>query len=759
MKEYSVIGKSIPRVDGRVKVTGEAKFTADMRLDRMLYGKILRSPYSHAKILNIDISRALRLRGVKAIITGRDTLGIKYNFLDLPQSNDEHILAINKVRFIGDEIAAVAAIDEDIAEEALELIKVDYYILPAVFDPEEAMKEGAPKIHDHVEDNISWHFTIKEGDVEKGFEESHHIREDRFKTQPQNHAFLEPHEALANFESSGKLTLWTSTQSVPWVRRGLSKTLGIPESNIRVIKPHTGGGFGGKIEMFSHQACAALLSMKSGCPVKISLTREEVFIAGRQRHAFNIELKTGVKKDGTLMATKARIIADGGAYNAIGIISIYLIGMFLNSPYRIPNIEAEGFRVYTNKPPCSAMKGHGVLQKHFSFESHMDLIAEDVGIAPFELRIKNALKSGDITPSQWRVGSSGFTECLNRVYQAVNWEEKRGKLPEGYGIGVGAGSCLAGANMDPAQAATAVININPDGGVTILTGAADIGQGIETVLCQIVAEELGIDFKDINIIAADTDVTPLDWGSYSRRGTLYAGNAVKAAAADAKRQILEGAAQKLEANVDDLEIKNGNIYVKGSPEKGISFKEAILSSQSLKKGESISGKGSYNPDIAPPDVFTGKGNMSPAYSFGAAVAEVKVDEETGEVKVLKVTSSHDCGFAINPMAIEGQMDGSVVTSIGQAMLEELVRDGCQTINPSFLNYKIPTALEMPDVENIIVEAADPNGPFGAKEAGEGTNQSPAPAIANAIYNATGVRIKDLLITPEKILRGLERKGV
>jgi 4-hydroxybenzoyl-CoA reductase subunit alpha len=758
MKEYSVVGKSLPRVDGRVKVTGEAKYTGDMVLSRMLYGKILRSPYPHAKILNINIDKALRLRGVKAIITGKDTLGIKYNIIDLPQVNDEYILAVDKVRFIGDAVAAVAAIDEETAEEALDLIEVEYEELPYVFDPEEAMKDGAPKIHDHVDDNISWHFTIKGGDVEKGFKESYHIREDRFKSQPQNHSFLEPHEALADFDSSGKLTLWTSTQSVFWVRRGLSKTLGMPESSIRVIKPHIGGGFGGKVEMFSHQACAALLSMKSGCPVRISLTREEVFIAGRQRHSFNIEIKTGVKKDGTLMATKGRIVADGGAYNSFGPISLYLVGIFLNVPYRIPNIECEGFRVYTNKPPCGAMRGHGIPQKHFFFESHMDLIAEDLDIDPFELRLKNALQSGEVTTSGWRVESSGFSECLNKVYQAVNWREKRGKLPKGYGIGIGAGSCVSGANLDPNQASTMFIKINPDGGVTILTGAADIGQGIETILCQIVAEELGIDFNNVGIIAADTDVTPLDWGSYSRRGTLFAGNAVKAAAADAKRQILEGAAQKLEANVDDLEIKNGNVYVKGSPEKGISFKDAVLSSQSLNKGESILGKGSYNPDIGPPNIFTGEGNFSPAYSFGTQVVEIKVDEETGEIKVLKLTSSHDCGLALNPMFVEGQMDGSVASSIGQGLLEELIREDCQTLNPSFLNYKIPTVLEIPDIEKIIVESEDPNGPFGAKEAGEGTNLGTSPAIANAVYNAIGVRIRDLPITPEKILKELEKRG-
>jgi 4-hydroxybenzoyl-CoA reductase subunit alpha len=753
ISNYSVVGRRIPRVDGVVKATGKAKYTVDMVFPGMLYGKILRSPYPHAKILNIDTKKAEKLRGVRSVITGKDTMGIKYGAEDLP-TEDQYPLAIEKVRYIGDEVAAVAAIDEDVAEEALTLIEVDYEKLPAVFDPEEAMRPEAPKIHE-VNNNIGWELHWSFGDIDTGLRNSDYIREDRFITQYVTHCAMEPHTSIAIFDPSGYFTIWVSTQNPYWVRRYLAKTLDISEGKVRVIKPYMGGGFGGKVEMLPSYFCSALLSMKTGKPVKIALTREEVFTTTRSRHPMIIELRTGVKRDGILVTSQCRLIADGGAYCSVGPEVIGVAGTFLTGTYRIPNVKYDGYLVYTNKSVCGAQRGFGAPQIRFAFDSQLDIIAEELRIDPVELRLKNVFKSGNITPNGLKITSCGFTECIQRTTKSSDWRTKRVMIKD-RGIGIAGSSFVSGAGTLPYNVSGAFIRLHHDGTVTLITGAPDIGQGSDTVLSQIVAEEMGVDICDVKVISADTDTTPIDMGAHASRITFIAGNAARSAAAAAKQQLFEVAAEKLEVSPEDLESRNRWIYVKGSSEKGISIADTIMYSL-LKEGKNPTlAKGQYNPGVSNP--VEGKANLSPTYSFGAQIAEVQVDKETGQVKLSKMTVAHDCGFAINPMAVEGQLEGSVAGGLGQALLEVLIQKDGQIFNPSFLSYKMPTVMETPEVESILIETIDPEGPFGAKEAGEGTQLSTAPAIANAIYNAIGVRIKDLPITPEKILSRLERKN-
>ncbi|MDO8637262.1 MAG: xanthine dehydrogenase family protein molybdopterin-binding subunit, partial [Dehalococcoidia bacterium] len=604
----------------------------------------------------------------KAVITGKDTLGIKYGTIDVPQyPADKNPLAMDKVRYIGDEVAAVAAIDEDTAEEALDLIEVEYEELPAVFDPEEAMKPDAPKIHDggNICARISWNF----GDVEKGFKESDYVREDRFATQAIAHCAMEPHAALASFDSSGKLTVWCSTQA-PYMRRTqLSKTLGIRESMIRVLYTHVGGGFGGKTLLCEPEFQAALLSKVTGCPVKIAYTREEVFACTMQRHPMVLQLKTGVKKDGALIATQCKIIADGGAYAATGPVVMYLAGAFLVTVYRLSNVSYEGYRMYTNKPIRGPQRGHGAVQPRFAFDSQLDMVAEELGMDPMEIRLKNAVRSGDVTPNRFKIRGCGLTETIEKSCEMARWKEKRGKMPGNRGIGMCCGTFISGMLIPPHTSSGAFVKVHEDGGVTLIAGIPEIGQRSDTIPSQIVADELGIALEDVQVVSGDTEITPLHAGSYSSRG-MWASKAVKAAALDAKRQLFEVVAKELEANPEDLEARDRRIYVKGSPEKGMSFKEAVLASYMSKEGNPILGRGYYKPDIDLVNFETGEGNLSPDYSFGTQIAEVEVDKETGKVKLLRMTVGHDVGLAINPMAVEGQTEGSISMGQGQVLYEE-----------------------------------------------------------------------------------------
>jgi len=750
----NVVGKRIPRVDGPKKTKGEARYTADIELPQMLAGKILRSPLPHAKILHVDTSKAARLPGVKEVISGKDTLGLRYGvFYQFPPMVDRYGLAIDKVRYIGDEVAAVAAADEDTAEEALDLIEVDYEPLPPVFDPMKAMEPDAPKIHDHVENNILSTLNMNFGDVDEGFARSDYVREDRFTTPNDAHSPMEPHAALASYDPSGKLCLWTSKQDLYFVHRDLARLLGIPQAQIRVIKPFVGGGFGGKIDLFSSDFCASLLSMKTGRPVKIIYTREESLLTTVQRHAMMMRIKTGVKKDGTFMARECELIADGGAYSSTGPIAVYIAGTLFVSTFPCPNVRFKGTRVYTNKPPCGPKRGHGGVQPRFADDSHLDMLARDLGMDILELMKKNAPKAGDVTPCGLVYNSCGLKECLDKAAEAIGWREKRGKKRDSMGVGLGSSAFVSGANVDPNHVFSPIVKINYDGSVTLITGATEIGQGCETILSQIVAEELGLRMEDVSLISADTELAPVEPGSYSSRVTFISGNAVLSAAQEVKKELFKVAAEKLEANPEDLMAADRKIWVRGSPERGMGFDE-IMDICRSQANLPIVKRGYFKPKAILPNVWTGEGNWSQAYSFGAQGAEVEVDRETGKVKVLRMKGAHDCGRAINPMAVEGQLEGSSVGGMGFALFEQFLQAEGLAMNPGLLDYKMPTSMDIPDIEHVIVETVDPEGPYGAKEAGEGTQISPSPAIANAIYDATGIRIFDLPITPEKIIEAL-----
>jgi 4-hydroxybenzoyl-CoA reductase subunit alpha len=743
-------------LDAWEKATGRARFTDDLAFPGMLYGKILRSPLAHAKILHLDLTGAEKVTGVKGAIGGEDIPKKKYGIV--PMAKDEYALAIGKVRYVGDEVAAVVATSLDAAEEALSKIQVDYEELPAVFDPVEAMQPGAPVIHEEVHNNVSASIRKEFGNVEKAFGESDFLFEDTFETQAVNHCPLEPQAALAVVDPSGKVTLYASTQIPFFLRRNLATTLDIPESKVRVIKPKVGGGFGQKIDLYAKDFCAAFFAMKTKKPVKFVYEREEVFTSTRQRHPMHIQLKTGMRKDGTILAQQFKVIADGGAYNSTAPLMITLACYFIMLPYRLENLLFEGYHVYTNKPVGGAMRGHGIPQVRFAVEAQLDHVAEKMGIDPLDLRLKNAFQAGAPHPAKLRVQTCGFSDTLKTAAKGIGWEEKRGKLPFGRGVGLAGASFPSGVSNMSHISSGAMVKIERDGSITLLTGAADIGQGAETVISQIVAEELGVPLEDIRITAADTEITPLDPGTFGSGVTLRAGNAAKIASQEAREKLFEAVAEKMEVNVKELEARNRRIYVKGSPERGMSFKEAIKFYQYSDRPMPIIGRGSYQPPAKEPTTLLKEdGNFSPAYSFMTQAAEVEVDTKTGKVKVLKMVASHDCGKAINPMLVEGQLEGSVVGGMGQALYEEVITEKGRVLNPSFLDYGIPTAMEAPSITSVEVETNDPEGPFGAKESGEGTQLAPAPAIINAIYDAIGVRFKTLPVTPEKILQALDEK--
>ena len=751
MDKYTVIGKDIPRVDGREKATGAAIYTDDIKLPGMLHGKLLRSPVPHARIRNIDVSKARRLPGVKCVITGEDTPKIKYgNWRLFPATQDEYPLAVDKVRFIGDEVAAVAAVDSDTATEALALIDVEYEELPPVFDVLASIKKNAPVIHEATPNNISVDRQITYGDIKKGFAASDYVREDIFTVHPVSPAYLEPCSSLAQCDLDGRITLWTSTQTPYIVQCLLAATLDMRENDIRVIKPTVGGGFGGKMELRPWEFCAAFMAKITGRPVKFTLTREEELTTGRRRHPMRLKSKVGFKKDGTLMAKDLHIYLDGGAYNAMGPTATFLCGNFGAMLYRYPHYRFLGQHVYTNKPPASAMRGFGAPQSLFAAESQMNMAAEALGIDPIDLRLKNAMVTGDTIPDVATISSCGFIESLEAVRKMSNWKRNRKKNKNGYGIGIGCYSFISGGVFNwfntqyPFSAAE--VKVFSDGTAHLLTMASDIGQGANTVLKQILAEELGLKMEDIRLTAADTAMTPqADLGTWGSRVTLMAGNAVKDAARQIKDVLCGAVSSHFNLNVIfDLECKDGRIQAQGRPDRGMPFGEAVAMAQKANRGIPVTAKGYYTP--------RGKGLVTPAFSFGAQVAEVEVDQETGVVQVKKMYTAHDCGTVINPMAVEGQLEGSIHMGLGYALSEELVMEGGKTLSNTFLDYKLPTAMDMPPGESVCIETYEPEGPMGAKEAGEGLASPTAPAIAEAVYHATGYRCKDLPITPEKVIK-------
>jgi 4-hydroxybenzoyl-CoA reductase subunit alpha len=802
MAEFSVIGKPIAMVDAAGKTTGAGKYTDDLSLPGMLVGKILHSPHPHALIKRIDTSRARALEGVVAIVTGEDAPN-RYGIL--PVGHDETALAVGKARYVGDNVACVAAVSEEIADQALELIEVEYEPLPAYFDPERSMKAEQALIHEDRPNNIEKDYHHVFGDPEKGLAEADYVAEARYIANEVTHAAMEPHSTLASFEidphtgKQGRLTVWSSTQVPYYLQHKLSLVLDVPMSQIRVIKPLVGGGFGGKSEIIPLEIIAAVAARAAKAPVKVTYTREEVFWAHRGRPRTIIDLKTGVKKDGRITAVACRVIQDGGAYCSYGVVTILYSGALLGALYDIPHIRYDGYRVLTNKPACGAMRGHGTVNVRFAFESQMDEIAAKLKVDPAKMRRINLLKPPTVTVNGLRVLSYGLPNCIDQVITRSGWNERRGTLPRGRGLGVACSHYVSGAANSIIRSemphSTVNIKIDRDGGVVVYTGAAEIGQGSDTMTAQIVAEVLGCNLSRVKVIAADTDLTPIDLGSYSSRVTFMAGNAALRAAEGVKEKLVSAAARKMNCTPQDVVISADRLWKRGAEssaanaqcgesevarghvdgqilrgsvlqsrkEEGakdhMNFEEAVVAA--IDFHGALTATGSYAPPSeARGGKYKGGGvGPSPAYSYSAQVAEVSVNEETGEVTVEKIWAAHDCGRALNPVAVEGQVIGSVWMGLGQALQEEMVwKDGLM-MNPGLLEYRSPSSVESPEIECIIVESIDPEGPFGAKEAGEGSLAATIPAISNAIYDAVGIRLREAPFTPERVLAALRaRRG-
>jgi len=756
--KLSIIGQSLPKIDAWAKVTGETKFADDMFLPRMAHGKLLRSPHPHALIKRIDTARAAALPGVYAVITGHDLPRVKFGIL--PVSQDEEALCVEKVRMVGDAVAAVAAVDEETAERAAHLIDVEYELLKPLMSIEESLASPDVRIHEYGDGpNVHKAVSLQFGDVEAALAGSHLVREDVFYFEGNTHLPMEQHSAVAHWGPDDKLTLWSSTQTPHYVHRLLGKILDVPPAHIRVVAAPVGGGFGGKLDPFAHEIAACKLSRLTRRPVKITLTREEVFYVHRGRHPVLMWVKTGFAKDGAITGMHFRSWLDGGAYGSYGVASTFYTGALQTVTYKIPVYKFEGARVFTNKPPCGPKRGHGTPQPRYAMECQIDKAAEQLGLDPADMRRRNLAEPFTKTANHLTVTTIGLGECIDRVVEASGWREKRGKLPPGRGIGIACSSYLTGAGLaiywNDMPHSGVVVRADRSGLVAVLCGATDIGQGSDSVLAYVVAEVLGIDPKDIRVHPADTDLTPVDLGSYSSRVTLMAGNAAIQAAERLRAKILDAVATKLEVESDTLVMRDRRVFVDGDPDRGMSFAQAVVHAES--RFGVLAFPGSYAPPKRVGKYRGGGVGPSPCYSYSACVVEVEVDKETGEVKPLEIWIAHDVGRALNPLLVEGQVEGSVYMGLGEVLMEEQVfRKGVHKF-PSMLEYKSPTTLETPEIHTILIETDDPEGPFGAKEAGQGPLLPVIPAVANAVHAAVGVRIDEIPISPDKVVKALELK--
>ncbi|UCE41290.1 MAG: molybdopterin-dependent oxidoreductase [Candidatus Aminicenantes bacterium] len=777
LDRFVTVGKSLPRVDAADKVTGRAKYTADLSFQDMLYGKILTSPNAHARIKSIETGKAKKVEGVKLVLTAKDVPDITYGVN--PPRYDEHILAKEKVRHVGDEVAAVIACDEDTAKRALALIEVEYEELPAVFDPIEAIKEDAPQIHDRYKNNINTHVDHHFGDVEKGFAEADYVREEKFLGNHVYQSPIEPHASIATWEDDGStLVLYVSTQVPHYLQYMVARVLDMPLGRIRIIRPPVGGGFGGKLDTTSQDLISAIASQRLGRPVKMVYTRKEMFLHGRGRHKQHMQFKIGMKKDGTLTAVQSRIHLDGGAYSSYGVITVYYAGSMIPTLYKFPNYKYEGFRIMTNKPACGAMRGHGAPQPRFAFESLLSMMADDLGIDPIEIRLRNAMEPNWRTCNELDIRSCEFRQTLERVREKSGWSDKYAKLSAGKGIGIGCGGFVSGAGyakyrgqvqlssektLEPfVKKATfphsnAIVKISEDGtAAVLLILAAEIGQGALTVLSQMCAESLGISLSRVRIRSEDTDISPLDLGAYSSRTTLMGGNAVVRASQDVLKKLYGVVGKIWDCDPLDLEAADNQIRHKKDRSKVMEWAEAAR--KYFNDNGPLVGTGWYKPPSGLGGDYKGAAvGTSPSFSFSSSVCECRVDLETGKVKIEKITDFHDCGTPINPQAVHGQVEGAVVMGSGEVLMEDVAYDGKGNIlNPNLHDYLLMTIMDAPKIFSGIVDSFEPEGPYGAKEVGEGATLPVLASVAHAIANATGVWIKELPITPEKILKALEK---
>jgi len=746
------------KVGAMDRMRGLAKYTDDLELPGMLHAKILRSPHAHANILSIDASEALALDGVEAVITGSD-LPLPYGII--PWTRDENALCLDKALFVGDGVACLAAIDEDTANEAIRRMKVEYEPLEAHFDPAKSLASDVHINPYSKKGNLSKKVLLEFGDVDEALDASEVVVEGEYFFEGTTHAAIEPHCALAKIDPDGMLTVWSATQVPHYLHRELARVLEIPARRIRVIQPPLGGAFGGKSEPFDLEFCVAKLAMITGKPVKLLYTREEVFYSHRGRHPMRMKYRTGFAKDGTITGVASETILDGGAYSSFGLVTTYYSGQLLTAPYAFGTYRFHSRRAYTNKPACGPKRGHGSVQPRFAMEIQLDKAAERLGVDPIELRRVNAIKPGEKTINEMSIGSTGFLTCLDEVERASRWKERRGKLPKGHGLGVAGSTYISGTNYPiyPNEMPQSAIQVTLDrsGRARIFSGASDIGQGSDTMVAVIVGEELGLPQEDIRVLSADTDLCPVDLGAYSSRITLMVGNATLQAAQELRRMVTKSVAKRWDVPRNRVVLADRMAIDREDPEQSVDIATAFEWAET--DHGLLAAVGNYKtPTDRHGDYRGGTIGASPAYSMTAHVAEVKVDEETGEVRVLKIWCAHDCGKAISRGLVEGQMEGSTYMGAAEAVLEVHDVDPAHQgvhIGPSLLDYRIPTSLDTPEIEALIVEAPDDRGPYGAKEAGEGPLHSSIPAIANAIYDAVGVRLDELPFTPERVLAAIE----
>ncbi|MGE5638789.1 MAG: xanthine dehydrogenase family protein molybdopterin-binding subunit [Clostridia bacterium] len=764
-KRFDVVGKPRRRVDGRAKVTGQLRFADDLSMPRMLHAKLLRSPHPHAVIEKIEVEKARSHPGVHLVLTGQD---FPIPFGIMPVSLDEYPLARERVRYVGDPVAAVIAKDEQTATEALHLIEVRYKILPPVSSPEEGLKNPEPRIHDYGEQgNIHRNQSYEFGDVAQALDKSDLVFEDTFFYEGNTHLPMEQQASLAFIDTEGKLQIASSTQNPHYLHRQLARVLQVPEARIRVVATPNGGGFGGKCDPGGHEFVVSKAALVLGRPIKIGLTREEVFYVHRGRHPVLMKMRTGVTKDGKLTGMHLQTLLDGGGYGSHGPASTFYTGVLTPVTYHYPRFKFEACRVFTNKPACGPKRGHGTPQPRFGQEVQLDKIAEKLAIDPAELRLRNLTKKDSLTASWLRVGSTGLEECIRKVTEMSGWKERRGKLPKGHGLGLACSTYMCGAGVaiywNKMPHSGVQILLDRSGSVIVYCGATEIGQGSDDVLAGLVSEALGVHPDVVRCVTGDTGITPVDLGSYSSRVTIMMGNAALQAAERLRASIAATVCETLGTLPDRVAFSGGRVFASDNPSAAMSFVEAVQAAEA--QLGTLSAVGSYSPP-KPPGRYKGAGvGPSPAYSFSACVVETEVDERTAWVHVPKIWIAHDIGRALNPVLARGQVIGGVYMGLGEALMEEqsfrrlpeklsgaLVHRG-----PSMLDYKSLTALDMPEVEVALIEDPDPNCPYGAKEVGQGPLLPVMPAVANAIYNAVGVRVDEVPITPDKILKALHEK--
>ena len=759
---FNVVGARMRKADSILKATGDAVYADDIQLPRMAHAKILRSPHAHATILSIDTSAAEALPGVFAVMTGQD---VPTPYCVIPWTPDETALCTDRVRYIGDGVAAVAAADEDTANRALSLIKVDYEVLPAAVEPAAALAEDAPIIHEldwkgrPRKNNICKTVQLEFGEVDEQMAASAATVKNTWFYEGNTHAPIEPHAAVAQWSPDGQLTLWSATQVPHYLHRELARVLEVPQVKIRVIQPHLGGAFGGKSEPFDLEFCVAVLSKKAGRPVKLLYTREEVFYSHRGRHPMEMTFTVGCAEDGRIQAVDSDILIDGGAYHSFGMITTYYSGQLLTGPVAFGTYRFRSRRVYTNKPCCGPKRGHGSVQPRFAFECALDEVAEQLQLDPMQIRRVNAMRGGDTTVNGQHVPSTGLLACLDSVEKHSGWKDRHAKMPRGRGLGVACSMYISGTAYPvyPNEMPQSGVQLQGDrsGKITIFCGASDIGQGSDGMLATIVAEETGVLPDDILVVSSDTDLTPVDLGAYSSRVTFMCGIAAQEAGRKMREKLTAAVATHWDIPVERVGVALGFLFDKDDRGRQLSAREALILAEAA-AGVPLSASGGYRTRKVGGNYRGGTIGASPAYSTTAHVAEVTVDEESGIVRVERVWAAHDCGRALNPQLVEGQIEGSVYMGYAEAIMEAQTfrKDGLH-IRPNLLDYRIPTSAECPDFFADIIETLDPGGPYGAKEAGEGPLHPIIPAIANAIHDAVGIRLRRIPFTPERVLQALE----